>query len=199
MNEPQTAPIQPPARLKPSIGAGKRTISDMDAICILECLKAIGPVTVALAVFMVTRRFYRWQIRLAKQKPRHDLYDRRFAIYVAFRELLLALGEKNNDEIMVAFRKASIARFEAPFVLADPTIEAILGALCKQVTDDVISNIMYFDAMKSQGTMSDPQILRDFNDRADRLGRAKLIIADHYFEELPKQFEKFLKLTDFWK
>jgi hypothetical protein len=58
---------------------------------------------------------------------------------------------------------------------------------------------MYFEAMKSQGTMNDPQILRDFNERADCLGRAKLIIADRYLEELPKQFEKFLKLTDFWK
>ena len=178
---------------------GKRRISDMDAACILECLKAIGPVTVALAVFIATCWFYRWQIRLAKQKLRHDLYDRRFAIYVAFRELLLALIEKNNDEIMVAFRKATIARFEAPFVLADTKVEAHLDALCKQVTDDVISNIMYFDSMKSQGTMNDPQILRDFNERADRLGRAKLTIADRYFEELPKQFEKLLKLTDFWK
>jgi hypothetical protein len=70
-------------------------------------------------------------------KLRHDLYDRRFAIYVAFRELLLALIEKNNDEITVAFRKASIARFEAPFVLADTKIGAHLDALCKQVTDDV--------------------------------------------------------------
>jgi hypothetical protein len=178
---------------------GKRAISDMDAVSILEWLKAIGPVAVALAVFIATCWFYRWQIRLAKQKLRHDLYDRRFAIYVAFRELLLALIEKNNDEITVAFRKASIARFEAPFVLADTKIGAHLDALCKQVTDDVISNIMYFEAMKSQSTMNDTQILRDFNERADRLGRAKLIIADRYFEELPKQFEKFLKLTDFWK
>jgi hypothetical protein len=171
----------------------------MDTVCILEYLKAIGPVAVALAVFIATYWFYQWQIRLAKQKLRHDLYDRRFAIYVAFRELLSALIEKNNDEIMVAFQKASIARFETPFVLADTKIGAYLDALCKQVADDVISNIMYFEAMKSQSTMNDPQILRDFNERADHLGRAKLLIADRYFGELPKQFEKFLKLTDFWK
>jgi hypothetical protein len=46
---------------------GKRAISVMDPVCILECLKAIGPVTVALAVFIATCWFYRWQIRLAKQ------------------------------------------------------------------------------------------------------------------------------------
>lgn len=182
----------------------KRTISDMAAICILECLKAIGPVTVAIAVFIATCWFYRWQIRLAKQKLRHDLYERRFAIYAAFRELLLAFIEKDNDEkgngeIMAAFQKASMARFEARFVLDDPKIDATLDALCKQATADVSSNIEYFDAMKPQGTMNDPQIRRDFSERADRLGKARLDLVGRYFEELPKQFEKHLKLTDFWK
>jgi hypothetical protein len=178
---------------------GKRAISDMDPIYLLEWLKAIGPVAVALAVLIATCWFYRWQIRLAEQKLRHDLYERRFAIYAAFRELLLAFIEKGNDEIMAAFRKASIARLEARFVLDDPKIDATLDALCKQANDDVIKEIKYFDTVGPQGTMNDPQILRDFNERADRLGRAKFIIADRYFEELPKQFEKFLKLTDFWK
>jgi hypothetical protein len=120
---------------------------------IQEWLKAIGPVTVALAVLIATCWFYRWQIRLAKQKLRHDLYEPRFAIYAAFRELLLAFIEKDDDEIMAAFRKASIARFEARFVLDDPKIDANLDALCKQATADVISNIMYFRAMKPHGTM----------------------------------------------
>jgi hypothetical protein len=166
--------------------------------CILQWLKAIGPAAVALAVFFVTWSFYRWQVRLAKQKLRHDLYDRRFAIYVAFRELLLALPEKSDDEIKNAFRKANIARFEAPFLLGDPKIQANLEALCKQVTEDVISNIMYRDAMESQ-VKNDPQIVRDYNERMDRLGQAKLIIPDRYFEELSEQFAKFLRITDFWK
>jgi hypothetical protein len=168
----------------------------MAAICILESLKAIGSVTVALAVFFATCWFYRWQIRLAKQKLRHDLYERRFAIYAAFRELLLAFIEKDNDEIMTAFQKASIARFEARFLLDDPKIDETLDALCKQATADVISNIMYFDAMKSQGAMKDQP---DFDERAGRLGKARLDLVGRYFEELPKQFEKHLKLTDFWK
>jgi hypothetical protein len=171
----------------------------MAAIGILEWLKAIGPVAVALAVLVATCWFYRWQIRLAKQKLRHDLYDRRFAIYVAFRELLLAFIEKGDDEIMAAFRKASIARFEARFVLDDPKIEENLDALCKQATDDVISNIMYFNAMKAHGTMNDPQICQEFAERGERLGMAKLALVGRYFEALPQQFEKYLKLTDFSK
>jgi hypothetical protein len=171
----------------------------MDAICILEWLKAIGPIAVALVVFIATFWFYSWQIRLTKQKLRHDLYDRRFAIYALFRELLIALIEKNNEEIMAAFRKASIARIEAKFLLDDPILEATLDTLCKQVTDDVISNIMYIDGMKPHLATLDPQTHQEFGERADRLGRAKLILVGKYFEELPKQFAQFLKLTDFSK
>jgi HEAT repeat protein len=171
----------------------------MDAICILEWLKVLGPIIVAIAVFFVTWSFYRWQIRLAKQKLRHDLYDRRFAIYAAFRELLIALIEKNDEEIVAAFRKASIARIEAKFVLGDTKLEAILDDLCKQVTDDVISNIMYIDGMKPHLATSDPQTRQDFAERVGRLGKSKLTVFGRYFEELPKHFANFLKLTDFSK
>lgn len=51
---------------------------------ILDWVKALAPSSVALAVLVVTGLFYYWQVRLAKQKLRHDLYDRRFAIYTAF-------------------------------------------------------------------------------------------------------------------
>jgi hypothetical protein len=171
----------------------------MDITSIIEWLRAIGPNAIALVVFIATLWFYRWQIRLAKQKLRHDLYDRRFAIYVLFRELLIALIEKSNEEIVAAFRKASIARIEAKFVLNDSKLEAVLDELCKQVTDDVISNIMYFDGMKPHLATIDLQTRQDFAERVDRLGKAKLIILGRYFEELPKQFARFLQLTDFGK
>jgi hypothetical protein len=168
--------------------------------CFLELLNAIGPVAVALVVLIVTWRFYRWQVRLAKQKLRHDLYKRRLAIYVAFRKLLSALIDKNKDEIVKAFRRASSARFEARFLLDDYSkIKATLEALWKEVDDDVMSYIRYSDAVKPQSTMNDPQTLLESTQRADRFGHAKLDIADRYFEELPKQFEKALNLTDFWK
>ena len=176
----------------------------MTASCILEWLKAIVPLAVALAVFVATCWFYWWQVRLAKQKLRHDLFDRRFAVYAAFRELLLAFiekgsDEKGNGEIMAAFRKASIVRFEARFVLDDPKIDATLDVLCKQANDDVISNIMYLDGMRPHLATYDIEMRRAFAERADWLGKAKLDLFGRYFEELPKQFEKYLKLTDFSK
>jgi hypothetical protein len=83
---------------------------------ILEWLKALVPAFIALAVLIVTGLFYYWQVRLAKRKLRHELYDRRMAIYVAFRELLIALPDTktSDDDIKALVRKANIARLEAP-------------------------------------------------------------------------------------
>jgi len=152
---------------------------------ILKWLEALGSPLVALAVFVATCVFYWWQVRLARQKLRHDLYDRRFAIYVAFRDLLLALPEKGDDEIKLALRRASIARLEAPFVLGDDSeIRAYLDQICREVTDDVVAGIMFCDGLKNSGAMnSDPQAAADFAARASR--------------ELPRQFARFLSLTDF--
>jgi hypothetical protein len=165
---------------------------------ILEWLKALGPLLVALAVFFVTQWFSRWQVRLAKQKLRHDLYDRRFAIYMAFQGLLLSLVDKSDDEIRAAFRKAYIARSEAPFLLGDPQIQAYLEDLYKQVKDDVIGNIMFLQSTAG-AMMNDPQICQDVAKRASQLGTAKLNLADCHLGELSQQFARFLKLTDFWK
>jgi hypothetical protein len=159
----------------------------------------LGPLLLAAVVAIATWQFRKWQVRLAKQKLRHDLYDRRLAIYIAFQELLLALPEKSDDEIKAAFRKASIARFEVPFLLDDPKIPAYLEALCKQVTDDVIANILFLDAMRREVRMNDPQIVRDFTEKADRLGKAKLDLPERHLGELSERFAESLKLTDFWK
>jgi hypothetical protein len=166
---------------------------------ILEWLKALASPAVALAVFFLILSFNRWQVRLGKEKLRHDLYDRRFAIYLAFKELLLGLPEKPDAEIKTAFRKASVARFEVPFLLADdPKIQAHIDQICKQVSDDVIANIMFIDAMNENPAMkSDPEVCREFNERASRLGVAKFNIADRYLRELPQLFKPFLRLTDF--
>ncbi|MGD1095375.1 MAG: hypothetical protein ABSB35_25695 [Bryobacteraceae bacterium] len=163
---------------------------------ILESLKALAPSFIALAVLIVTGLFYYSQVRLAKQKLRHDLYDRRFAIYSAFRDLLLALPEKSDDDIKTHFRKAGIARFEARFLLDDPQIESYLDGLCRQVNENVIGHICFLQGMTG---MNDPQTVKDVTDRLQLLGQAKYNLADRHLVELSQQFAKFLQLTDFWK
>lgn len=163
-----------------------------------QWLKDLGPLFVSLAVLLVTWWFSRWQIRLAQQKLRHDLYDRRFAIYMAFQELLLAFVDKSDSEIRAAFRKAYVAHSEAPFLLAEPHIQAYLEDLYKQVKDRVIGDIMFIQS--SEGAMTnDPQMRREVAERALRLGTAKLDLAERHLGELSRQFSRFLNLTDFWK
>jgi hypothetical protein len=165
---------------------------------ILEWLKALVPSFLALAVLIVTGLFYYWQVRLAKQKLRHDLYDRRIAIYVAFRELLIALPEK-DDEIKALLRKANIARFEAPFLFNDVNLPAYLVQLCEQITEEVIGNRMFVEAVKNEaGLMNNPEVAPEFAKRAARFGVAKLEIPDRHLRELPQHFAE-LKLTDFWR
>jgi hypothetical protein len=170
-----------------------------NTVTILEGLKALVPSLIALAVLIVTGLFYRWQVRLGKQKLRHDLYDRRFAVYTAFQELLFALVDKSDDEIKTHFRRAGIARSEAPFLLDDPQIQAYLDDLYKQVGKDVIGTIMLLQSANEQrAIMSDPRIAQDLLEKASRLGVAKLDLADRHLADLSQQFARFLKLTDFW-
>jgi len=166
---------------------------------ILALLKVLGPLLLAVVVAIATWQFQKWQIRLAKQKLRHDLYDRRWAIYVAFEELLVALPEKSDEEIKAALRKAEIAIRQGPFLLGDPKIQTYLEGLCKEVTDDVIGNIMFLDAMREQGAVGGPEFGPEIARRATALVRAKHTIPDRHLGELSEQFTQFLKLTDFWK
>lgn len=167
---------------------------------ILEWLKALGPLVLGAAVFGAALWFQKWQVLLAKQKLRHELYDRRMVIYVAFKELLLALPEKADDEIKAAHRKASIARLDAPFLLDNPQIQTYLEEVCKRVTEDVIANIMYFEHMNEQvaAIKNDPKVFKEFAERHSRLVTAKRDLPDRHLGELSKQFTGFLKLTDFW-
>ena len=72
----------------------------------------------------------RWQIQTAREKLRHELYERRLAIYLAFHDLILAVSEK--DTVEVELRKANAARAQAPFLLnpkVNPQIARFLAEL----------------------------------------------------------------------
>ncbi|PWU12001.1 MAG: hypothetical protein C5B51_01610 [Terriglobia bacterium] len=167
----------------------------------LEWLKAIGPLVLGGAVFFAAWWFQRWQVSLAKQKLRHDLYERRFAIYTAFCDLLVALPEKNDEEIKAVCRRADIARLQAPFLLyQEPELEAYLERICEQVKSEVISNIMFIDSIRGHaGMMSDPDVNRDFVQRVGLLGAAKLDLPNRHLPQLSRHFAKLLRLTDFSK
>lgn len=161
--------------------------------------KWLATVVVSVVVLVMTGWFYWWQYRLARQKLRHDLYDRRFAIYTTFRELLLAIAFKSDDEIKAHFQSASIVCLEAPFLLDNSKIQTVLEDIVA-AAKEVVGDINYRDAIGQSGAMSmnDPEINREVVERATRLSNARPAVPERYLRELAQQFAKFLKLTDFW-
>jgi hypothetical protein len=97
---------------------------------LLEWTKALGlpalAVAVAFASCLSGYLLGRWQVEIAREKIRHDLYDRRFAIYMAFHELLTAFTERPDVE--PELRKANAARAHSPFPL-DSGLTEYLGGL----------------------------------------------------------------------
>ncbi len=164
-------------------------------VTVHEWLKDSVPVVVSIAVLFVTLSFNGWQKRLAKQKLRHDLYDRRIAIYVAFWELLTALPDtkKSDDDFKALLLKANSARYHV-------NLPTYLEQLCTQINEEVIGPIMYLDAMNKQiaAIQNDPEAVKKRVEAAARLGAAKLDIPQRHLKELNQEFAE-LKLTDFWK
>jgi hypothetical protein len=153
--------------------------------CILELAKALGLPAVAVAVSFLGYMIARWQLRIAKEKLRHDLYDRRFGIYMAFHELLLAIVEK--DDVETELRKANAARAHSPFLLDEQLGAYLIG--------------LYEEAWRINNTV---KLIRNESlwspaeraSRAAQLGQDKLTLVNR-IGELTKEFERFLRLQDF--
>jgi hypothetical protein len=168
--------------------------------CIRGWLKDAGPFAASVAVVLVTISFNVWQRRFAKQQLRHQLYDRRMVVYGAFRDLLLALPDKGDDEIKARVRKASIARFEVAFLFeGNLRLQTYLDRLCERVNDEVLENIVSLDTLKRAGIRSGPEVVQGISSGASQLSAAKLEIPGEHLERLPQEFAPFLKLTDFSK
>jgi hypothetical protein len=154
---------------------------------VIELAKALGLPLLAVVVSVATYFSGRWQVRIAREKLRHDLYDRRFDVYMAFHELLVAIVEK--DEVETEFRKANAARFQSPFLLdglqtylEELSTEAFrINAIGKLIRDP------------SARAAQEP---REFFEAGTKLSQDKVNFANRVLE-LSQKFEPFLKLTDF--
>lgn len=81
----------------------------------IEWAQALGIPILAVAVSYASYRSGRWHVRIDREKLRHDLYDRRYAIYLAFHQLLVAIVER--DDFESELRYANAARAQSPFLL----------------------------------------------------------------------------------
>jgi hypothetical protein len=156
----------------------------------LEWAKALGlpalAVAVAFASCLSGYLLGRWQVNIAREKLRHDLYDRRFAIYIAFHELLIAFTEKSDVE--TELRKANAARAHGPFLL-DSKVTQYLDNLHKEA----------FRINAETKLVSDPSVWSPTErvEKAARLGSDKLAFANR-IPQLVSQFT-CLGLSDLHK
>lgn len=150
---------------------------------------------VSAAVLIWTQSFNKWQKRLEQQKLRFQLYDRRMPVYLAFRELLQGLPEKNRDEILYAFQKAKFTLLEVPLLFEDDSdLQAYLGDLCMRVTDLLGIDL----TLRPEDVLYDKDNRRaeESRERRGQYEVTRIKIRDEFLPELPKRFEPFMKLTD---
>jgi hypothetical protein len=156
----------------------------------LEWVKALGLPALALAIAFASwgssRSSNRWQVRIAREKLKHDLYDRRFAVYMAFHELMVAIAE--NDDIDAKLRKANTARANSPFLL-DSEVTQYLEYRHAEAFRLYSTQIILLNDPGKIGSRAE-QI-----EMASRLASDKLAFANR----IPELVERFrcLRLTDF--
>jgi hypothetical protein len=169
------------------VNGGKK---DMTAHCLMEWVKASGIPLLAVVVSGVSVLavcvFSWWQVRIAREKLRYDLYDRRFSVYMAFHELLVAVVEKDNVD--AELRKAIAAWAHSPFLLDAKLVDYLVG--------------LHKEAFR---IAEQPKLIRDLGSTtvesvqlAAKLGSDKLAFGGR-LTELVREFESFLKLKDFSK
>lgn len=154
----------------------------MGSVPWIEWAKALGIPILAVAVSFATYRSGQWQVRIAREKLRHDLYDRRYVIYMAFHHLLTALTEKDNVESEL--RQANAARSQSPFLLDDN-----LGCFLDKLYNEAHRINAESKLIHEQNVWS-----RERATKATQLGADKLILAGR-LAELTQAFE-CLRLTD---
>jgi hypothetical protein len=159
-----------------------RWVGNSPAVAVSAAAVGISVVSVSTSIL-----FYLTQMRLAKEKLRHDLYDRRFAVYMAFHNLLIAAAEKNDAE--AELRAANAARAHCPFLLEG--LEEYLDELHTTVfrinaTTPLLRDPTAWPSPEVRGE----RILQHGSDRLNCANRVK---------ELAQKFHPFLRLRDFSK
>ena len=151
----------------------------------IEWAQVFGIPSLAVAVSFATYRSGQWHVRIAREKLRHDLYERRFAIYRAFHDLLVAIGEKDDFEIEL--KQADVARGQSPFLL-----DRRLGQYLEKVYDEAARIHAESKHVYEQNSWS-----RERSARATRLVSDRTNLAGR-MRELIQEFD-CLRLTDLSK
>lgn len=155
-------------------------------------LAYVGPIMSAFVALMIGAGglwIAHWQMRVAREKLRTDLYDRRYAIFEAFRELLnQTIVPTDAQSALEAIRRASVALSAAPFLLDVELVDylrPLYGSAFKQIKQAEI-----FPSLGQQLPRSEWMILYD-------KWLAALGPLETALSELADRFMDSLRMNDF--
>jgi hypothetical protein len=150
-----------------------------------EWAKALGLPAVAVCVSAFGIWIAWWQKVIAKEKLKHDLFDKRYAVFMAFYKLLGAILD--NRELDAELREANAARAQSPF-LFDSKLGNYLEELHKEA-----SRINTLSKLYSDPAIASPP---------ERVIKYEELVGDRLklhsrYTEMVNEFSQFLKLEDF--
>ncbi|NNM57939.1 hypothetical protein [Acidocella sp.] len=150
-------------------------------------VQALGLPLFALALTLFGIRNAKDQTRVSKEKLRHDLYDRRFAIYMAFENMISSyLGKENPDEIYRAWDQAYVASLQSSFIL-NSEMEQYL----KELQTNVFAMFMEEGRRRGEKDIPTDDFRRLEVKKFQNFGTLSKVLP-----VLAEKFEPFLKLND---
>jgi hypothetical protein len=137
----------------------------------VEWAKALGLPALALSISILSFLVSRWQVRISREKLKHDLFERRYALYEIYANLIYnCTNEIKNDRFVdsrfdEAFKNLSKIRF-----LFDKNLDNYIKNLV-----DTLHSAYFAGTPKKRNTISS---------------------SDYYYSQLGEKFFPFLKLDD---
>lgn len=156
--------------------------------------QALGPLFATIAVaclstYMVYQqiRVSREQATFAREKLKHDLFDRRYGIYLAFERMIRCMmgqdGLGSDEENLLA---ANIAAAQAVFILDDAMSDYLFG----------LHNIA-FRRTKYHEVIKIPDLPSEVKQRQTAQWMEDTQTILHAIPVLSEKFRPFLRLKDF--
>jgi hypothetical protein len=150
---------------------------------LLPWVQALGLPT--LVVGLLAYYVGRWQINIARENQRRDQYDRRFAIYMSFHELMLAMIDKPDPG--PDYRKANAMRAQALFLL-NPALGSYLESLLTEASRIIQQAKLVHDSSAWSSQQKQAQAGAEYV--RDRL------VFNSRIDELAEHFVQFLRMKE---
>jgi len=144
--------------------------------------QALGTILTGAGVMFIAIQQY----RIAARKLKLDLYQRRFEIFDAMRNLITEVFKNSKDNLELAIRLDYQKKAEARFLLDTEACNYL---------EHFVNKVSTFNNVREE--IVKPQVFAGMPEEIFKIGTAqseRLVWMNQQYEPLVKQFERFLKL-----